>query len=130
MLSTIEAAAAAPSLHPSVVIEMFTATEVRQWLSFARVEGLTGGRYQQGFLLLEQLLLILTPEETALLANYPNPFNPETWIPYQLSESADVTISIYAADGRLVRVLSLGHPLIPAHCEQGYTVEWIAYVPP
>ena len=107
--AAIEAAAAAPSLHPSVVIEMFTATEVRQWLSFARVEGLTGGRYQQGFLLLEQLLLILTPEETALLANYPNPFNPETWIPYQLSESADVTISIYAADGRLVRVLSLGH---------------------
>ena len=48
---------------------------------------------------LEQLLVSLTPKETALLANYPNPFNPETWIPYQLSEPTDVTIGIYAIDG-------------------------------
>ena len=107
--AAIEAAAAAPSLHPSVVIELFTATEVHQWLSFARAEGLTGGRYQRGFLLLEQLLLLLTPKETALLANYPNPFNPDTWIPYHLSEPADVKVHIYAADGRLVRMLPLGH---------------------
>ena len=47
--------------------------------------------------------------ENTLLANYPNPFNPETWIPYQLSESADVSVSIYAVDGHLVRRLDLGH---------------------
>ena len=45
---------------------------------------------------------------TALLPNYPNPFNPETWIPYQLSKPADVAVSIYAIDGRLVRRLDLG----------------------
>ena len=49
------------------------------------------------------------PSETALLPNYPNPFNPETWIPYHLSDSADVTLSIYSADGKLVRTLVLGH---------------------
>ena len=48
------------------------------------------------------------PAETALLPNYPNPFNPETWIPYQLSVPADVAVSIYAIDGRLVRRLDLG----------------------
>ncbi len=47
--------------------------------------------------------------ETALLPNYPNPFNPETWIPYQLASPADVTVSIYAADGKLVRTLELGY---------------------
>ena len=47
--------------------------------------------------------------ESALLANYPNPFNPETWIPYQLSASADVTLSIYSVDGKLVRTLALEH---------------------
>ena len=47
--------------------------------------------------------LHLTPQETALLPNYPNPFNPETWIPYQLAAPADVAVSIYAADGNLVR---------------------------
>ncbi|RKU19639.1 hypothetical protein C6500_10745 [Candidatus Poribacteria bacterium] len=51
----------------------------------------------------------LYPNETALLHNYPNPFNPETWIPYQLAEPADVTIRIYAASGVLVRTLALGN---------------------
>ena len=51
----------------------------------------------------------LLPQAIALLPNFPNPFNPETWLPYQLSAPADVTISIYAADGQLVRTLALGH---------------------
>ena len=49
------------------------------------------------------------PEQTSLLPNYPNPFNPETWIPYQLAESADVTVKIYDIHGRVVRNLDLGH---------------------
>ena len=49
------------------------------------------------------------PEETSLLPNYPNPFNPETWIPYQLSEPADVTLKIYDIHGRVARDLDLGH---------------------
>ena len=48
-------------------------------------------------------------EENALLANYPNPFNPETWIPYQLSEPSEVTVSIYSVNGSLIRTLALGH---------------------
>ena len=46
--------------------------------------------------------------ETKLLPNYPNPFNPETWIPYQLAETADVSMKIYDVGGRLVRMLPLG----------------------
>ena len=49
------------------------------------------------------------PEKTALLPNYPNPFNPETWIPYRLAESAEVTLSIYSLNGNRVRTLALGH---------------------
>ena len=49
------------------------------------------------------------PKETVLLSNYPNPFNPETWIPYKLAKPADVTVSIYSVNGTLVRTLSLGH---------------------
>ena len=48
------------------------------------------------------------PAETALLPNYPNPFNPETWMPYQLAAPASVTVTIYAADGQVVRALPLG----------------------
>ena len=46
--------------------------------------------------------------ETRLLPNYPNPFNPETWIPYQLAETADVSMKIYDIRGRLVRTISVG----------------------
>ena len=49
------------------------------------------------------------PSETLLLSNYPNPFNPETWIPYQLAKPADVTLTIYDIRGRVVRTLRLGH---------------------
>ena len=50
----------------------------------------------------------LIPKRTVLLANYPNPFNPETWLPYQLANDAEVTIRIYSSVGQLVRHLDLG----------------------
>ena len=50
-----------------------------------------------------------TPNQTGLLANYPNPFNPETWIPYQLAKASDVKITIYDTRGVVVRKLELGH---------------------
>ena len=54
-------------------------------------------------------LVSFLPAETSLLPNYPNPFNPETWLPYQLSKSADVALTIYDIQGRVVRALDLGH---------------------
>ena len=48
------------------------------------------------------------PKLTQLLQNFPNPFNPETWIPYQLEKSADVTLQIYDTSGAIVRTLDLG----------------------
>ena len=82
---------------------------MEQWLRQARQVNLTDPTFQRGIILLEQLLAALTPKQTALLPNYPNPFNPETWIPYQLSEPADVRLHIYAVDGMLIRTLAFGH---------------------
>ncbi len=48
-------------------------------------------------------------ENDALLQNFPNPFNPETWIPYQLREDSEITVRIYSMSGELVRELDLGH---------------------
>ena len=48
------------------------------------------------------------PTTTQLLANYPNPFNPETWIPFELSQDAAVTITIYDVQGQRIRQLQLG----------------------
>ena len=64
---------------------------------------------QKALALLKGLLTVARPEKTMLHPNYPNPFNPETWIPYQLAKDADVILRIYAVDGQLVRALALGH---------------------
>ncbi|MEK7397697.1 MAG: FG-GAP-like repeat-containing protein, partial [Candidatus Poribacteria bacterium] len=47
-------------------------------------------------------------KENKLYQNFPNPFNPETWIPYQISKPSEVTIKIYEESGRLIRTLDLG----------------------
>ena len=64
---------------------------------------------RQGWIQLPALIAYEIPAETALLHNYPNPFNPETWIPYQLAHAADVTLTIYDTQGVLVRQLNLGY---------------------
>ena len=58
---------------------------------------------------LQQLLVTARPEKTLLLANYPNPFNPETWIPYELATDTHVRLTIYNTQGVVIRSLQLGH---------------------
>ena len=99
---------AAPSVRDQA-IEVFTAEQLTHWLDQARLAGEHTDDYRRGVRFLEGVLAMLTPKETALLPNYPNPFNPETWIPYHLAAAADVQISIYDAQGREVRRLDLGH---------------------
>ena len=116
-------AAAAPAM-PAASMEMLTAGKVEQWLSEARSLEIDSSNYQIGIRMLEHLLMVLTPKETALLPNYPNPFNPETWIPYQLSAPANVTLHIYAANGVLVRTLALGHQPAGIYQSQSRAAYW------
>ena len=62
--------------------------------------------------------------ETKLLPNYPNPFNPETWIPYQLAADADVQIGIYDISGTVVRRLEVGHQKAGYYVEKERAVYW------
>ena len=101
-----------------------TRAEIHEWLQEAKQINLTDSDFQHGVLILERLLAVLTPKETALLPNYPNPFNPETWIPYQLAESAEVSISIYAADGKLVRMLDLGYQPVGIYESRNHAAYW------
>ena len=101
--------AGAPALPYRSLKKLPTKETVEQWFTQAQQLNLTDPTSQKGILFLEYLLASLTPEETVLLPNYPNPFNPETWIPYQLTQPADIIISIYAVDGTVIRTLNLGH---------------------
>ncbi len=100
-------AAAAPASNPQLLAS-FALADMQEWLAEARQLNLADATSQQGILFLERLLEALAPKKTALLPNYPNPFNPETWIPYRLAHTADVQIIIYDAMGASVRQLALG----------------------
>ena len=115
--------AAAPSADPQA-LAMLTTAEVKYWLAQAQTLDLTDATSQRGVLFLKQLLAALTPKETALLPNYPNPFNPETWIPYQLAEDTDVTLTIYDSSGLMVRQLRLGHRLAGYYADRGKAAYW------
>ena len=80
--------------------------------------------FKPSIAMLESILAAMTPEKTQLLANYPNPFNPETWIPYQLAEPADVTVHIYSVKGDLIRTLALGHQPIGIYQDKGRAAYW------
>ena len=79
---------------------------------------------RRGIEVLEQFLYALTPKETLLLANYPNPFYPETWIPYRLAEDALVTLTIYDAVGQVVRTLEVGHRIAAVYENRSKAIYW------
>ena len=118
-----DGAAAAPSAQPQVP-ETLTAVEVQGWLTDARALQVRDPIMKRGFAVLEQLLVSLTPRETKLLANYPNPFNPETWIPYRLAEDAFVTLAIYDLSGQPVRTLDVGHRIASAYENRSKAIYW------
>ena len=97
---------ASPSTRANINAEHFDLVE--QWLTEAHLTNNGSLPFQQGIAALERLIDTATPTETLLLPNYPNPFNPETWIPYDLAEDSEVDIHIYTVRGESVRRLSLG----------------------
>ena len=100
---------AAPSMLAVDDIHGLDPAVIQRWIERAQLEDDGSIAFQQGIANLQRLLASLIPEETTLLANYPNPFNPETWIPYHLANPSDVRITIYDTRGGVVRRLDLGH---------------------
>ena len=77
-----------------------------------------------GLLNLRQIQISLVPNRTELLANYPNPFNPETWIPFRLSTIAEVSVDIYNTSGQTVRTLHLGHREAGNYLHRDRSAHW------
>ncbi len=103
---------------------MVNPTMIEGWIAQARVADDGSLAFKEGIENLQKLLASLIPEETALLANYPNPFNPETWIPYQLAESAEVTLTIYDMNGGVVRYLAVGHQAAGMYQNRSRAAYW------
>ncbi len=94
---------------------------------YQKIEEIPGDATQKALVkrFLKQLLMpVNSPLATKLYANYPNPFNPETWIPYQLAEDAEITIRIYDTSGKIVRTLFSGHQVSGYYLNRGQAAHW------
>ena len=109
---------------PAVDAEGIDPAMIEAWIAQARLEDDGSLVFKQGIENLEKLLASLIPKKTALLRNYPNPFNPETWIPYQLAESTEVTLTIYDMNGRLIRRLAVGYQAAGIYRSRSRAAYW------
>ena len=122
----VDAAAGAPALtQEDIKTGNLQAADVQRWIRDAK----QANADPAGIAALERLLAALIhveaqPKETALLANFPNPFNPETWIPYQLSETAAVTVTLHTSNGKLVRTLELGQVPAGVYSDKDRAAYW------
>ena len=116
-------AAPAPALAQTRITH--TAKTLQHYVQTTKQDGMLDANVYRGLAVLEELIEpFLLPDETSLLRNYPNPFNPETWFPYQLSTAADVTFAIYSVNGTLVRTLSLGHQAAGVYRSKNRAAYW------
>ena len=97
---------------------------LRTYLNALHAESDGSAKYARAIALIEGILEATRPKKTLLLGNYPNPFNPETWIPYQLANSSDVQIIIYNTRGTVVRQLKLGHQLEGYYTRRSRAAYW------
>ena len=112
---------------PTIILidsNKLTPAIVQAWIKQAQIENDGSLAFRHGIENLQKLLASLIPEKTALLANYPNPFNPETWIPYHLAAPSEVNIAIYAVDGTLIRTLALGHQPAGIYQSRNRAAHW------
>ena len=109
---------------PAAGAKSVDAAMIEAWIAHARLEDDGSVAFKQGIENLQNLLASLIPEETALLRNYPNPFNPETWIPYRLAEDAFVTLTIYDGAGQVVRTLDVGHQIAAVYENRSKAIYW------
>jgi hypothetical protein len=73
---------------------------------------------------LAELVTYEIPAKTELLLNYPNPFNPETWIPFRLAEDSQVSLTIYDRTGRVVRSVDVGHRPAAVYESRAKAIYW------
>ncbi|MCE2399709.1 sulfatase-like hydrolase/transferase [Candidatus Poribacteria bacterium] len=97
---------------------------ISEWLTEAYQADDGSDVFRSGIANLEALFNTVTPKKTTLLPNFPNPFNPETWIPYDLAQDTDVDIDIYNLKGEIIRKLNMGYQAAGTYRTKGGAAYW------
>ncbi len=97
---------------------------VEEWINDARKIEDASPIYHKGIKNLEMLINSVVPNETRLFPNFPNPFNPETWIPYDLGQDADVSVHIHNLKGEHIRHLRVGFQTAGSYRTSSRAAHW------
>ncbi len=117
---------AAPPAHASAAFSSAYEGEAARWFADAERLVVKGSATRRGEAALRSLWAhaVSLPARSSLLPNYPNPFNPETWIPFELSEASHVRLTIYSADGAVAREMDLGELPAGAYRSKAKAAYW------
>ena len=124
VIGNLDDDAAAPAVVSDLAEMNLNLDRIQEQIDMLLASGDTSFAAQRTLAYLQQLLASARPDETVLLANFPNPFNPETWIPYHLATGTDVKVNIYDARGTLVRALTLGHQSAGYYTSRSRAAYW------
>ncbi len=113
-----------PALVKNITEGDVTLELIQTWIDLAQIANDGSLAFKRGIANLERLLAEMLPDKTELLANYPNPFNPETWIPYNLAKTAEVQITIYNIKGSVIRQLDLGQKAAGNYTVRSRAAHW------
>ena len=117
-------AAGAPALIGNVKLSAVQIDRLQEQIEALIATGDRSPAAIKTLIYLQQLIATARPEQTQLLANYPHPFNPETWIPYALATDTTVKITIYSSNGVVVRTLQLGHQSAGYYTDRERAAYW------
>ena len=115
---------AAPAVNPDVVLSNEQKKHITTGISYLEDKLHRSDEEEFALGLLKSILPKRFTSQTQLLANYPNPFNPETWIPFRLAQSSTVTARIYDSLGNQIRVIELGYLRAGNYTESNKSIYW------
>ena len=114
----------APALIGNIRLSAIQIDRLQEQIELLIATGDRSPAAMKTLIYLQQLIALARPEKTQLLTNYPNPFNPETWIPYELATDTDVHITIYTSNGVVVRTLLLGQQSAGYYTDRERAAYW------
>ena len=117
-------AAGAPTVVGNLKLTALQVDRLQEQIDLLIATGDRSPAAMRTLLYLQQLIATARPEKTQLLANFPNPFNPETWIPYELATDTNVKITIYNTQGVVIRTLELGHQSAGYYTDRERAAYW------
>ena len=117
-------AAGAPALIGNIKLSAIQIDRLQEQIELLIATGDRSPAAMKTLIYLQQLIALARPEQTQLFANYPNPFNPETWMPYELATDTNVKITIYNPQGVVIRTLVLGHQSAGYYTDRERAAYW------